>query len=45
VRTGSTDQRAVHKALQLLSGVTMHGVVLNRWKLDTPDLVRRVIEL
>lgn len=42
---GSTDQRAVKQALQLLSGVKMHGVVLNRWRSAVPDIVRRVVEL
>ena len=45
VRAGATDERAVQQALQLLSGATLHGVVLNRWRSAVPDLVRRIIQL
>lgn len=45
VRAGSTDQRLVEQALHLLSGTTLHGVVLNRWRSALPDVVRRVVEL
>ena len=44
VRAGATDQRAVDQALQLLTGVTLHGVVLNRGQSKLPDIVRRVVE-
>jgi capsular exopolysaccharide synthesis family protein len=44
VRAGATDQRAVQEALQLLSGVTLHGVVLNRWRSAVPDFLRRLVE-
>ncbi len=45
VRANTTDQRAIHQALQLLSGVTLHGVVLNRGQSKMPDIVRRIVEL
>jgi capsular exopolysaccharide synthesis family protein len=45
VRAGSTDQRAVDEALQLLAGAHVHGVVLNRWRTRVPGLVRRLVEL
>jgi capsular exopolysaccharide synthesis family protein len=44
VRAGRTDQRAVDQVLQQLAGATIHGVVLNRWQSQVPDLVRRLIE-
>ena len=43
-RTGSTEQRAVLQALDLLSGSTLHGVVLNRSRSRVPGFVRRMIE-
>lgn len=45
VRAGSTDQRAVQQAIQLLSGATLHGVVINRWRTTVPEIVRRIVEL
>lgn len=45
VRANTTDQRAIHQALQLLSGVALHGVVLNRGQSKMPDIVRRIVEL
>jgi capsular exopolysaccharide synthesis family protein len=44
VRAGSTDQRNVQEALGLLSGATMHGIVLNRWRSSMPGFVRRIFE-
>ncbi len=44
VRAGSTDQRNVQEALGLLSGTTMHGIVLNRWRSSMPGFVRRIFE-
>ncbi|MER3420148.1 MAG: hypothetical protein C4290_06315 [Chloroflexota bacterium] len=43
VRAGHTDQRAVQQAAQLLTGATLHGVVLNRWRPALPDFVRRAL--
>ncbi len=43
VRAGHTDQRAVQQAVQLLTGATLHGVVLNRWRPALPDFVRRAL--
>lgn len=43
VRAGSTDQRSVTKAIDLLSGATLHGVVLNRHRSSVPDIVRRLL--
>lgn len=45
VRAGSTDIRAVQQAHQLLSGVILHGVVLNRWQSAVPDVVRRIVQM
>jgi capsular exopolysaccharide synthesis family protein len=42
VRAGHTDRRAVQQALQLLAGVNLHGVVLNRWRSTVPDVIRRI---
>jgi receptor protein-tyrosine kinase len=44
-RSGSTDLRAVEQALQLLAGVTIHGVVLNRWRSALPNVVNRLVTL
>lgn len=43
VRVGATDQRLVPQALQLLSGVPIHGVVLNRWRSKVPRIVRGLV--
>lgn len=43
VRAGHTDQRAVQQAAGLLTGATLHGVVLNRWRPALPDFVRRAL--
>jgi Mrp family chromosome partitioning ATPase len=43
VRAGSTNQRSVQQAIQLLSGVPLHGVVLNRRRSRVPGLIRRLM--
>src|SRR5207302_8426063 len=45
VRAGATNQRAVQRALWLLAGATIHGVVLNRWRSSIPTLLRPTVEL
>jgi capsular exopolysaccharide synthesis family protein len=44
VRAGSTDQRAVQRTIDLLDGVNVHGMVLNRWRSRVPNLIRRVVD-
>jgi Mrp family chromosome partitioning ATPase len=43
LRAGSTDERSAKQTLHLLSGASVRGVVLNRWRPATPSAVRRLV--
>ncbi len=44
VRVGETEQQHVTQAQTLLSGATLHGVLLNRYRTAVPAFARRLLE-
>lgn len=44
VRTGETEQQDVLQAQTLLTGATLHGVLLNRYRTAVPAFARRLLE-
>jgi Mrp family chromosome partitioning ATPase len=43
LRAGSTDERVAGQMLRLLSGASIRGAVLNRWRPSTPSMLRRLV--